>query len=67
MICGFAFDPPAGEEARELGLLTILQAHMNPDLAIGDELLKKTGTCNLFMVFGEPDIEIKATADGRLN
>ena len=30
---------------------------MNPDLAMGDELLKKTGAGNLFMVFGEPDIE----------
>ena len=32
---------------------------MNPDLAMGDELLKKTGVGNLFMVFGEPDVEIK--------
>ena len=29
---------------------------MNPDLAMGDELLKKTGAGNLFMVFGEPDV-----------
>ena len=29
---------------------------MNPDLRMGDELLKKTGTGNLFMVFGEPDV-----------
>jgi hypothetical protein len=33
---------------------------MNPDLAMGDELLKKTGAGNLFMVFGEPDIEIRS-------
>jgi adenine-specific DNA-methyltransferase len=26
---------------------------------MGDELLKKTGTGNLFMVFGEPDIEVR--------
>ena len=32
---------------------------MNPDLAMGDELLKKTGAGNLFMVFGEPDVKIK--------
>ena len=37
---------------------------MNPDLAMGDELLKKTGAGNLFMVFGEPDVEIK-TQQGR--
>ncbi len=39
---------------------------MNPDLAMGDELLKKTGSGNLFMVFGEPDIEVKAAGDGLL-
>jgi adenine-specific DNA-methyltransferase len=32
---------------------------MNPDLAMGDELLKKTGSGNLFMVFGEPDLEVE--------
>jgi adenine-specific DNA-methyltransferase len=36
---------------------------MNPDLAMGDELLKKTGAGNLFMVFGEPDVEIKRSDD----
>ncbi len=38
---------------------------MNPDLAMGDELLKKTGAGNLFMVFGEPDLEIKKQKDGQ--
>lgn len=66
VVCGFAFDPLAGEEASTLGRLTILQARMNPDLAMGDELLKKTGSGNLFMVFGAPDIEIKPTADDQL-
>lgn len=37
---------------------------MNPDLAMGDDLLKKTGAGNLFMVFGEPDVLIKAEDDG---
>jgi adenine-specific DNA-methyltransferase len=66
VICGFAFDPLAGEEASTLGRLTILQARMNPDLAMGDELLKKTGTGNLFMVFGEPDIDVRPAGDGQL-
>ena len=66
VVCGFAFDPLAGEEASTLGRLTILQARMNPDLAMGEDLLKKTGTGNLFMVFGEPDIEVRETADGML-
>jgi adenine-specific DNA-methyltransferase len=39
---------------------------MNPDLAMGDELLKKTGSGNLFMVFGEPDIAIKIQKDGKM-
>jgi adenine-specific DNA-methyltransferase len=44
----------------------VLPVRMNPDLAMGDELLKKTGAGNLFMVFGEPDIEIQRLADGKL-
>jgi adenine-specific DNA-methyltransferase len=56
LICGFAFDPSVNEEAKQFGSLTVLPVKMNPDLAMGDELLKKTGSGNLFMVFGEPDI-----------
>jgi len=59
VICGFAFDPHVDEETKRYGRLTVLAAHMNPDLAMGDELLKKTGAGNLFMVFGEPDIDIR--------
>ena len=47
---------------KRYGRLTVLPARMNPDLAMGDELLKKTGAGNLFMVFGEPDIDVR---DGR--
>ena len=66
VVCGFAFDPLAGEEASSLGRLTILQARMNPDLAMGDELLKKTGSGNLFMVFGEPDIDVRPVAGDKV-
>ena len=55
-----------GRRPRRLGRLTILQARMNPDLAMGDELLKKTGTGNLFMVFGEPDIDVRAAGEGQI-
>jgi len=58
VICGFAFDPHVSEEAKRYGKLSVLMARMNPDLTMGDELLKKTGAGNLFMVFGEPDIVI---------
>ena len=36
---------------------------MNPDLTMGDELLKKTGAGNLFTAFGEPDVEIDTQPD----
>jgi adenine-specific DNA-methyltransferase len=58
VVCGFAFDPHVAEEAKRYGKLTVLPTKMNPDLVMGDELLKKTGAGNLFMVFGEPDVEI---------
>ena len=66
VVCGFAFDPHVSEEAKRYGKLTVLMARMNPDLAMGDELLKKTGAGNLFMVFGEPDMEVKKQKDGKL-
>jgi adenine-specific DNA-methyltransferase len=54
------------EEARQYGKLPVLLARMNPDLAMGDALLKKTGAGNLFTVFGEPDLMVEPQADGRL-
>ena len=67
MVCGFAFDPHVSEEAKRYGNLTVLPTKMNPDLAMGDELLKKTGAGNLFMVFGEPDVEISETKGGQIS
>jgi adenine-specific DNA-methyltransferase len=61
VVCGFAFDPLAGEEASSLGRLTVLQARMNSDLLVGN--LKKTGSGNLFTVFGEPDIDLRHDRD----
>ena len=54
------------EETKQYGKLPVLLARMNPDLAMGDELLKKTGAGNLFMVFGEPDLDIAKQSDGKL-
>jgi adenine-specific DNA-methyltransferase len=62
VVCGFAFDPLAGEEASALGRLTVLQARINSDLLVGS--LKKTGAGNLFTVFGEPDIEVRRDPGG---
>ena len=58
LVCGFAFDPHVSEEVKRYGNLMVLPVKMNPDLAMGDDLLKKTGSGNLFMIFGEPDIDI---------
>jgi adenine-specific DNA-methyltransferase len=65
IICGFAFDPHVSEEAKRYGNLNVLITRMNPDLSMGDELLKTTGAGNLFMVFGEPDVDIKKQKDGK--
>jgi adenine-specific DNA-methyltransferase len=65
VVCGFAFDPHVGEEARRYGALTVLPARMNADLAMGG-VLKTTGAGNLFTVFGEPDIAIEPGTDETL-
>jgi adenine-specific DNA-methyltransferase len=66
VVCGFAFDPHVAEESKRYGALTVLPTKMNPDLAMGDELLKKTGAGNLFMVFGEPDVNLVTSKTGEL-
>ena len=66
IVCGFAFDPHVNEEVKEYGSLVVLPVRMNPDLSMGDDLLKKTGAGNLFMVFGEPDIAVKKLKDGKI-
>ena len=59
--CAFNYDAHTAE-TRKLGRLTILQARMNPDLHMAGDL--KAGGGNLFVVFGEPDIELQQ--DGEL-
>ncbi|HZL00784.1 MAG TPA: DNA methyltransferase [Caulobacteraceae bacterium] len=62
--CAFNFDAHASDLSR-LGPLPILKAKMNPDLHMAGEL-KNTGKGNLFIVFGEPDIDILGEGDGRI-
>lgn len=62
--CAFNFEAQASDINR-LGPLPILKARMNPDLHMADEL-KNTGKGNLFVVFGEPDVDLIETADGEL-
>ena len=62
IIAGFAFEGyTAGEDTR-MGRLTILPVKMSPELMVRE--LKNTGQGNLFMVFGEPDVEIVDHEDG---
>ncbi len=62
--CGFNFDAHTSELGK-LGPLPILKAKMNPDLHMSEEL-KNTGSGNLFIVFGEPDIEWETDEDGKI-
>lgn len=66
IVCGFAFDPGVSEESKRYGKLQVLVTKMNPDLLLGEELLKKTGSGNLFLVFGEPDVTINHQEDGKI-
>ena len=54
--CAFNYEAHASEFDR-LGRIPILKARMNADLHMAGEL-KSTGKGNLFVIFGEPDIDI---------
>ncbi len=60
--CAFNYDAHSSEFDK-LGRVLVLKARMNPDLHMAGEL-KATGAGNLFVVFGEPDIEIMPEGDG---
>ena len=62
--CGFNFDAHTSELTK-LGPLPILKARMNPDLHMSEEL-KNTGSGNLFIIFGEPDIEWHFDSEGNI-
>ena len=54
--CAFNYEAHASEFDR-LGRIPVLKARMNADLHMAGEL-KNTGKGNLFVIFGEPDIDI---------
>ena len=58
--CGFNFEAHA-QDFERLGAVRVLKARMNPDLHMAGEL--KSGGGNLFVVFGEPDIELIEEGD----
>ncbi len=54
--CAFSYEAHA-TEFEKLGRVPVLKARMNADLHMAGDL-KNTGKGNLFVVFGEPDVEV---------
>lgn len=54
--CAFNYEAHT-TEFNKLGALPVLKARMNADLHMAEDL-KNTGKGNLFVIFGEPDIEL---------
>ena len=59
--CAFNYDAHT-TEFESLGRVPVLKARMNADLHMAGEL-KNTGNGNLFVIFGEPDIDILDAED----
>lgn len=55
--CAFNYDAHSAEFSK-LGRVPVLRARMNPDLHMAGDLAT-TGAGNLFVIFGEPDIQIE--------
>lgn len=62
--CAFNYEAHATEFSK-LGRIPVLKARMNADLHMSEDL-KNTGKGNLFVIFGEPDIEILAIDNDRM-
>jgi adenine-specific DNA-methyltransferase len=62
--CAFNYDAHSSE-FNKLGKIPVLKARMNADLHMSDEL-KNTGKGNLFVIFGEPDIEILKAKENQI-
>ena len=62
--CAFNYEAHAAEFSK-LGRIPVLKARMNADLHMAENL-KNTGKGNLFVIFGEPDIEPLLEPDGQL-
>ncbi|HPY42372.1 MAG TPA: hypothetical protein PLM98_17740, partial [Thiolinea sp.] len=62
--CAFNYDAHS-TEFNKLGRIPVLKARMNADLHMSEDL-KNTGKGNLFVIFGEPDIEPSDCGDGTM-
>jgi len=62
--CAFNYDVHTTEFSK-LGRIPVLKARMNADLHMAEDL-KSTGKGNLFVIFGEPDIELLDAPGGQV-
>ncbi len=62
--CAFSYDAHSAD-FNKLGRIPVLKARMNADLHMAADL-KNTGKGNLFVIFGEPDIEILNVQGGQI-
>ena len=62
--CAFNYEAHS-TDFNKLGRIPILKARMNADLHMSDNL-KNTGKGNLFVIFGEPDIDIHDADDDQV-
>lgn len=62
--CAFNYEAHTTEFSK-LGRIPVLKARMNADLHMSDDL-KNTGKGNLFVIFGEPDIDIIKSKDDKI-
>lgn len=62
--CAFSYDAHASDLSK-LGRVSVLKARMNADLHMAEDL-KATKTGNLFVIFGEPDIDVQTLDDGQI-
>jgi adenine-specific DNA-methyltransferase len=61
--CAFNFDA-LSSEFHKLGRMLVLKARMNADLHMSEHL-KNTGKGNLFVIFGEPGIDLLGPQGGK--
>jgi adenine-specific DNA-methyltransferase len=62
--CAFNYEAHT-TEFNKLGRIPVLKARMNADLHMAEDL-KATGKGNLFVIFGEPDVDLIHERDGKL-
>ncbi len=62
--CAFNYEADTTEFSK-LGRIPVLKARMNADLHMAEDL-ENTGKGNLFVIFGEPDIDILKENDGKI-